>query len=258
MLEEKNKEGEPQEKIETTESREQTKKGKTRAWPNKTTIAKLLGLSQLSKEESLAKLLFDEAILNYKNNNLDRAINILKELKEFLPETQKKPGFFSKTFGRVPLYVKVEDHISKIENQKILEEKRRIRESRKQTKKEKRHFFIKIKEILRKFMNIPLLFKDYLSKIYSAFLYIVKRVFILFECFLFLRLILKFFDANPQALVVNFIYKYSDIFISPFQYIFPDIYWRSYFIDVVTISAMIGYAILIFVILQILRIFSRD
>jgi len=107
-------------------------------------------------------------------------------------------------------------------------------------------------------MNIPLVIRAYLSKTYSIFLYIVKRLFIIFEFFLFLRLLLKFLGANPQTLVVNFIYKYSDIIISPFQSIFPDIYWRSYFIDTVTISAMIGYVIAVFAILQILRVFSRD
>jgi len=107
-------------------------------------------------------------------------------------------------------------------------------------------------------MNIPLLIKLYLSKTYSIFLYLVKRLFLLFEFFLFLRLILKFFNANPQALVVNFIYKYSDIIIYPFQSIFPNVYWKNYFIDTVTISAMIGYVIAVFVILQILRVFSRD
>jgi len=106
-------------------------------------------------------------------------------------------------------------------------------------------------------MNIPLLLRTYLSKAYSIFLYIVRRLFFLFELFLFLRLILKFLAANSQTLVVNFIYEYSDIVIFPFQSIFPNIYWRGYFIDTVTVSAMIGYAIAVFVILQILRIFSR-
>lgn len=107
-------------------------------------------------------------------------------------------------------------------------------------------------------MNISLLLRSYLSRAYSVLLYIVKRIFLLFEFFLFLRLLLKFFNANPQALVVNFIYKYSDIIIYPFQFIFPNIHWKNYFIDTVTISAMIGYVIAVFAVLQLLRVFSRD
>ena len=107
-------------------------------------------------------------------------------------------------------------------------------------------------------MNVPLVIRTYLSKAYSIFFYVVKRLFIVFEFFLFLRLILKFLNANPQALVVDFIYKYSDIVISPFQAIFPNIYWRNFFIDTVTISAMLGYLIAVLVILLILKAFSQE
>jgi len=96
------------------------------------------------------------------------------------------------------------------------------------------------------------------EKIYSTILRFIKKLFGLLEWFLFLRLILKFLDASPQSIVVNLIYKYSDVLITPFQFIFPDIYFKGRMIETATISAMIGYLILIWVFFRLLNIFSRD
>jgi len=97
-----------------------------------------------------------------------------------------------------------------------------------------------------------------LSSIYSLILSIISKLFWLLQLFLFLRLLLKFLGANPQALVASLIYKYSDILISPFSFIFRDIYWKGHLIEISVISAMIGYAITMFLIFRILRLFSRD
>ena len=89
--------------------------------------------------------------------------------------------------------------------------------------------------------------------------YAFKRVFFLLEFFLFLRLLLKYSGANPKTLVVELIYQYSDILVSPFEFIFPNIYWpEGRFIEIAVISAIIGYAILVFIIFQLLKLFSRD
>jgi len=102
-----------------------------------------------------------------------------------------------------------------------------------------------------------------LRKTYSMISYIIERVIkklLLFvEFFLFLRLLLKFLSASPQALVVGLIYEWSDILVSPFVFIFPDIYWpEGYFIDSSTVSAMFGYWIAVYIIFQLLQLFSRD
>ena len=98
-----------------------------------------------------------------------------------------------------------------------------------------------------------------LSTIYETILYAIKRLFFLLEFFLFLRLVLKFSGANPKALVVEIIYQYSDILVSPFDFIFPDIYLREvYLIEIATVSAMIGYVILAFILFRLLRLFSQD
>lgn len=89
--------------------------------------------------------------------------------------------------------------------------------------------------------------------------YIIKRIFILTELFLFLRLFLKFLGANPQTPVVDFIYQNSNFLVSPFEFILPNIYWpKTYLIETATISAIIGYVLAVFIIFQILRLFSRD
>jgi len=97
-----------------------------------------------------------------------------------------------------------------------------------------------------------------ISKFYSVIIYILKRILVLTEFFLFLRLILKFLGANPTTLVVELIYKYSAILVSPFTYIFPNFCWRGYVIEIATASAMIGYALIIFIIFYLLKIFSKD
>lgn len=97
-----------------------------------------------------------------------------------------------------------------------------------------------------------------LEKTYLMILRVIKRLLGLLEWFLFLRLVLKFLGANSQALVVNLVYKYSDVLISPFQFIFSDIEWKGRVIETATISAMIGYWILILIFFQILHLFSRD
>lgn len=106
---------------------------------------------------------------------------------------------------------------------------------------------------------------EIVSKIRSKIAYLIagisdliKKLFYLLEFFLFLRLILKFIGASPKALVVELIYKWSDFFISPFKFIFKNTYWpQDYFIETATISAMIGYAILVLVIFKILKPFSE-
>ncbi len=97
-----------------------------------------------------------------------------------------------------------------------------------------------------------------LSRIYSAFLTLISRFFLFLQFFLFLRLLLKFLGANPETLVVGIVYKYSDILVSPFNLIFNDIYLWDLLIETSTISAMIGYAIVMFVIIKALRLFRKE
>jgi hypothetical protein len=95
--------------------------------------------------------------------------------------------------------------------------------------------------------------------LFAMVLYLIKKLFYLLEFFLFLRLILKFLEANPNTLVVKLIYKWSYYFVSPFNFIFKNIYWpQGYFIETATISAMAGYAILAFIVFKMLQPLSKD
>jgi hypothetical protein len=96
------------------------------------------------------------------------------------------------------------------------------------------------------------------SVFYSTIIFIIKRLFILTELFMLLRLALKFLGANPETLIVGMIYKYSSILVSPFLFIFPNFYWKGYMIEIATVSAMVGYGIVFFAIIQLLKIFSKN
>lgn len=97
-----------------------------------------------------------------------------------------------------------------------------------------------------------------LTNLYSKTFPVTTRLLFLLEVFLFLRLSLKFLGANPKAIIVGIIYKTTEIVIFPFKFIFPNIFLKNYFIEITTLSAMLGYALLVFVIFKLLRLFSRD
>lgn len=98
-----------------------------------------------------------------------------------------------------------------------------------------------------------------LAKISSIISWVIHRVFSLVEFFLLLRLALKFFGASPKAQAVSLIYKYTYILVAPFDFIFPDIYWsKTHLVEIATISAMIGYALAIFLLFRVLKLFPED
>ena len=98
----------------------------------------------------------------------------------------------------------------------------------------------------------------FLRKIVAIIKRIINRLLGLVELTLFLRLLLKFLNANPRAIVVGLIYKYTNMLVAPFEFIFENIYWQDRMIETATISAMLGYAILVFAFLKILHLFTRD
>ena len=97
-----------------------------------------------------------------------------------------------------------------------------------------------------------------LSKTYSVFLSLISKFFIFLQAFLFLRLLLKFLGANPETWIVNILYRYSDVLISPFHLIFDDVYLWDLLIEMSTISAMAGYAIIMIIILKTLHLAQKE
>jgi len=96
-----------------------------------------------------------------------------------------------------------------------------------------------------------------LSSVYSLFLSALSKLFLLLQLFLFLRLLLKFLGANPEALAVDIIYRNSAVLISPFNFIFRDFSWQGRPIEMAAVSAMVGYAVAFFVLIRVLRLFQR-
>lgn len=88
--------------------------------------------------------------------------------------------------------------------------------------------------------------------------YFLARLLNLIMGFLALRIVLKFFGANSAAFIVDVFYDLTDIIIWPFQFIFPNTYWGSHLIDLVALCAIVGYVIIYFIALAILRIIFRE
>ncbi|MEK7555629.1 MAG: hypothetical protein AAB516_02315 [Patescibacteria group bacterium] len=83
---------------------------------------------------------------------------------------------------------------------------------------------------------------------------LIKYIIALLEFLLGIRLVLKFLGASERAMVVDWLYQATDVIISPFNFIFSNIYIKQGFIDIVAISAMIGYFVLALLILQFINI----
>lgn len=93
--------------------------------------------------------------------------------------------------------------------------------------------------------------------VYKAIHRAILVIFWLAEFLLFVRAALVFFRANPEALVVNQLYWLTGRLIQPFQSIFPDYIWRDRQVELTTVSAMVGYLIVMTILLLLLRLFHR-
>lgn len=83
---------------------------------------------------------------------------------------------------------------------------------------------------------------------------IIKYLTGLLEIVLGIRVILKFLGASSKALIVELLYKITDFITAPFKFIFPNVSLEKGIIDFTTLSAMVGYLILVLVILKLLRL----
>lgn len=87
---------------------------------------------------------------------------------------------------------------------------------------------------------------------------IVNDLFGTLEMALLIRIILRFFAANPATPFVHLVYSVTDFLLGPVNYIFPNqpVIGAGVF-DVVAIAGMIVYAIIFFLILKFFGIFAR-
>ena len=101
-------------------------------------------------------------------------------------------------------------------------------------------------------MRIAARINSVMSSFMATIAGLILKLLYLLELFLFLRLALKFFGASKNALVAKQIYQWSDFFVSPFESIFPNIFWpKGYLIEASTLVAMAGYALLVYVFLKV-------
>ncbi len=107
-------------------------------------------------------------------------------------------------------------------------------------------------------MNTNYMFYKIQDKL-KAFPVLLARLFKaiggLVELLLFIRIFLKFTTANPDAPVVGLLYQLSDSLVSPFSPIFSNISIYNRLIEVPSIFAMAGYAILMLIISQLWKLF---
>ena len=80
---------------------------------------------------------------------------------------------------------------------------------------------------------------------------LVNIVFGIIEFLLALRFIFKFFAVNPNTPFVAWLYSATASLVSPFAKILPNLNLGGFVIDFVTLAALIVYAFIGYLILQI-------
>ena len=121
---------------------------------------RLLSKQEIQEKEQKEKELqpvFELAVKHYKEKKFNRAEELFTEVKEQAAEPEKEPRFLAKLLNKLPLYIKSEKYLERIEKQKAVEKKkifriakRRTKKQAKQKKKEKKQAFVSRKEEWKK------------------------------------------------------------------------------------------------------------
>lgn len=72
-----------------------------------------------------------------------------------------------------------------------------------------------------------------------------------------IRLVLRFFSANPVAPVVSWLYDLTAWLLQPVNFIFPNVVMGTGVFDVVAIIGIVFYAIITAIVLRIIKFFLR-
>ncbi len=70
-----------------------------------------------------------------------------------------------------------------------------------------------------------------------------------------IRLVLRFFSANPAAPFVSQLYAVTNWLLQPVNYIFPNVVVKTGVFDVVALIGILFYAIIFVAILRLIRYF---
>jgi uncharacterized protein YggT (Ycf19 family) len=91
-----------------------------------------------------------------------------------------------------------------------------------------------------------------------AFIRYLKYVLGFAEILFTIRMMLRFLEANPQAIIVELLYRVTDALATPFRGIFPDLVLSNgSVIDLSTLSAMIGYPVIAYLVIVFLELVTR-
>lgn len=89
-------------------------------------------------------------------------------------------------------------------------------------------------------------------------IYLISLIFALIEFVIVLRIVLKLLGANPSTPFVNWVNEISNVFIYPFQGIFPSLVLPGGFaLETSAIIALIAYAIIAFIIIEAISFISN-
>lgn len=87
----------------------------------------------------------------------------------------------------------------------------------------------------------------------------IKYLLGFFELFLGLRLVLRLLGANPTTPIVELLYLITSVINAPFKGIFSNIELRSGGVfDLVTITAMVGYPIIVYLLIEFLNLVVKE
>lgn len=107
-------------------------------------------------------------------------------------------------------------------------------------------------------MKIVSKIKSLFIRLIVAIFDLIKKLFYVLGFLLFVRLLFKFAGANPEAVIVDLFYKWSDFFVSPFNSIFENVYWpKDNLIETSTLIAMIGYGLVFLIFYKATESFCR-
>ncbi|MBI2020516.1 YggT family protein [Candidatus Daviesbacteria bacterium] len=86
---------------------------------------------------------------------------------------------------------------------------------------------------------------------------LINIILYLIGFFLGLRIIMKFFSANPATPFVGWVYDTSGLLISPLKGIFPDFGTGIGVLDIVAIISLISYLLIGYFLMELFRSFSK-
>lgn len=92
-----------------------------------------------------------------------------------------------------------------------------------------------------------------------TFIHYLKYLLGFAEILFGIRVVLKFLEASPQAIIVELLYRVTDAVATPFRGIFRDfVLSNGSVIDLTALSAMVGYPIIVYLVIELLELVTKE